>query len=392
MGRRTAGTGSIKELPGGGWKGRLPLGKGRDGKPRYRYQTFPTKKAVDAWLAEMRGVRSRATTFEQYAKHWLAVKQAETRDGELAVATFTAYKSTVERHLIPRLGVFDLTVIRPTHIERALRYHKDPYDTDVVGMGAALNNGTRYRPIGRASIQKFRALLHAIFQRAVRDELIVSNPVVAATKTKSHTQHASKQTGLEPEELRALIDASRGTSAEPYIVLGLATGARPSELLALRWADIDFEGATVRIDASLGRLKVGGPLVRKATKTRSSRRTLNVPPDALAPLHDRIGKPDEFVFATSTGAPRDVRNFAQRAFAPVARLAGLPHITLYTLRHAHATALLRANVSIIVAAARLGHSSTKLLENVYAHATHDLQLDASNKLANLFSSPKDVRP
>lgn len=332
----------------------------------------------------MRGIRSKSISSEKYATYWLEFKKTQVARGDLAVATFTSYKSTVENRLIPKLGHLDLTVIRPHDIEWALT-PSPKIDEDIVEayrMWEARDQGRRYRPFGRASIQKWRAILHAIFERAVRDELVNSIPVTAAEKQRISSKEA-RQKGLTADQFTALLQAARGTDAERYVTLALATGARPSELLALRWSDLDLDGNTVRFNASLGRLKVDGRLERKATKTAKGRRTLPVPASALDPFRQG-GDHDAYIFATGTGQPMDIRNFARRSFAPIAASAGIPEATLYTLRHAHATMLLRKGTSSTVGAARLGQTSTKLFDDVYAHSESDLQRDASDSISSLF--------
>jgi len=159
-----------------------------------------------------------------------------------------------------------------------------------------------------------------------------------------------------------------------YVVLMLDSGARPSEVLALRWCDLDFEAKTIRLVASVGQPKLDAPLARKVMKTKSARRTIPVNPRALAPLQERRGDvhDEALVFATSNGRPQDHRNVSHRWLAPIASAAGLPRVNLYDLRHTHATRLMEKGVPIFNAAKRLG-TSMKMLESVYAHATDELQ-------------------
>lgn len=384
MSRRAIGTGAVKQTKSGSWEARLTLGKRRDGTAVYRYKTFKTKRAADAWLADSQGLQSRAVTFQTYAERWLEHQKARVQQGELAVQTFTTYRNSL-RHLVGRLGRRDMTAIRPRDIELVL----DASEVLNQWTAAVLDTpeGKEPRTLGKASFQKQRAVLHNIFTRAHRDGIVTSNPVALAAKQRA-SQSETKQKGLTADQVQALIQAARGTKAEAFITLALATGARPSELLALTWSDIDFQESTVRLNASLGRLSIDGPLTRKALKTSKSRRTLPVASSALDPLRDRIGEPDAFVFATNSGAPIDIRDFARREFAPVVEAAGLTGVTLYTLRHAHATMLMRAGVAPVVAAARLGHSSTKLILDVYSHAESDLQKDAADRIAGVFDTSK----
>jgi integrase len=99
-------------------------------------------------------------------------------------------------------------------------------------------------------------------------------------------------------------------------VVDLATGMRRGELLALRLSDIDLDGATVRIERSLEETRDG--LRFKAPKTVHGKRTISLPPNAVAVLREHrrklletrmamgVGKPDAdtLLFGEIDGSPR----------------------------------------------------------------------------------------
>ena len=66
--------------------------------------------------------------------------------------------------------------------------------------------------------------------------------------------------------------------------LALATGMRRGELLALRWQDVNLDEASLKVERSLEQTK--GGLRFKSPKTRHSRRTISLPPSAVAMLRD----------------------------------------------------------------------------------------------------------
>jgi len=246
---------------------------------------------------------------------------------------------------------------------------------------------TKIRYFGRATFQKMRSCLFAIFERAVRDGLVVSNPV-RSVRLEHESQKEKKVRSLDEAQVRAFFVAAKGTPFESYFHLALATGARPSELLALEWSDIDFELGTVRISASLGQVEWGGPLVRKATKTARSRRLLDVPLSSLERLRsdwEAQGSPrNGYLFTNSAGSAWDYRGFARRALAPIASEAKLK-IVLYDFRHTSNSLLLASGVSPVVLAERLGHSSTRLVESTYATVLRGMQKQASDKVGDIFA-------
>ncbi len=73
---------------------------------------------------------------------------------------------------------------------------------------------------------------------------------------------------IEADDVRRLLDAAKGTLWHPILFLAINTGMRRSELLALRWCDLDLDLLELRVERSMHRLRdgrvvfgLGGPLV-----------------------------------------------------------------------------------------------------------------------------------
>jgi integrase len=89
------------------------------------------------------------------------------------------------------------------------------------------------------------------------------------------------------------------------------------------------------------------------------------------------------VFANEFGGLLEAQNVAGRYFKPLLRSAGLPGLSLYGLRHSHATLLLAAGEHPKVVQERLGHSSIQLTLDTYTHVVEGLQKRASARLEAL---------
>ena len=148
---------------------------------------------------------------------------------------------------------------------------------------------------------------------------------------------------------------------------------RRGELLALRWQDVDLDRATLKVERSLEQTKAG--LRFKSPKTRHSRRTVSLPPSAVAMLGQHrkdqlelrfqlgIGKhePAALVFCNHDGAPISPNSFSVMWGRTV------PQVTFHALRHTHASALIAGGVDVVTISRRLGHSSPTITLSVYAH-------------------------
>ena len=81
------------------------------------------------------------------------------------------------------------------------------------------------------------------------------------------------------------------------------------------------------------------------------------------------------------------QNLSRRYFKPILKQAGLDEsIRLYDIRHSAASLLLAAGLPVTVVSERLGHASTKLTLDVYAHTLLGQQLEATRRMDELLGS------
>ena len=145
--------------------------------------------------------------------------------------------------------------------------------------------------------------------------------------------------------------------------------------------------------------RVDGRLVFDEPKTERSRRFVSLPSPAVETLSrhrstlaaDQLAAPvwmawpghDDLVFPTHVGTPTDPRN-ALRAFARITGRAGLSGVTLHTLRHSAASALITSGTHIKVVQEMLGHSSFSTTADIYAHVNVEQQREAAERLGEAF--------
>ena len=94
---------------------------------------------------------------------------------------------------------------------------------------------------------------------------------------------------MDETAVRAFLEAARPISYYPLFYLALYTGMRRSELLALRWDDVDMDLAQVSVSRSLHHLR-DGRIVSRQPKTAKGRRLVVLPPSAALVLRDHRGR------------------------------------------------------------------------------------------------------
>ena len=127
--------------------------------------------------------------------------------------------------------------------------------------------------------------------------------------------------------------AADGQDAAIYLTAAF-TGLRQGELLALRWRDVDFPAAKIRVRMSYTNRRLTSP---KSGKVRSVPMAPSVA-EALARLgqRDLFADPDDLVFAGVTGGHLDGSALSKCYRAALARV-GLRPLRFHDLRHTFGT-------------------------------------------------------
>jgi integrase len=192
----------------------------------------------------------------------------------------------------------------------------------------------------------------------------------------------------------AALEALKGARIYPIVALALATGARRSELLALKWSNVDLERGTLKIEHSLEETKAG--LRLKSPKTKAGRRSILLPPFAVDVLSQHrkeqlelrlqlgMGKPDSeaLVFCNVDGSPISP-NYLTLMWSRAVKRAGLPKVTFHSLRHSHASALIRARLDVVRVSRQLGHSKPTITLSIYAHEFEEADTGAADAIGKV---------
>ncbi len=125
-------------------------------------------------------------------------------------------------------------------------------------------------------MQYVHTILRMALGYAERYELIVRNPAALVRTTKARTD-PTRVFGFTRDQAVALLDAARGDRHEAFYTVAIAVGLRRGEALGLRWADIDLDTGTLRVEQQVQRIRGVGLIINPLPKTKSSRRTILLP-------------------------------------------------------------------------------------------------------------------
>jgi integrase len=351
--------GHLKERSPGHWAIILDIHDPQTGKRRRKWHSFRgTKKEArieqSRLITEMAAgayVETDRTSLNDFLDRWERDWAATNVSGKTAERY-----SHLMKHIRPTLGAKPMQAIRAQ---------------DLNALYTSLRDRLAPRTIGHV-----HRLLHLVFGHATKWGNIKRNVVALVNAPKVPVTEAPV---LQLAEIPHMFDAVRGRSLYPIAVVALGTGMRRGELCALRWQDVNLDAATLRVERSLEQTRKSG-LRFKEPKSKRGRRAISLSATVVAELRKRWaaqqeqrlslglgGSPaDGLVFADWDGSPLAPDRLSDN-FSNAMAAAGLPHVTLHTLRHTHASQLIRSGVDILTVSRRLGHANATVTLNTYGH-------------------------
>ena len=334
-------------------------------------------------------VEGKSLKFEDFVEIW----KRDYGSKELAPSTYNRYLGMLNSRIIPYFSHFHVDKIKPTDIMQF--YDLLSRDTQIIRKKD--NNGKKTgKPLSSKTIVEHHRLLHAMLQRAVYWQMIVSNPAerVQPPKTKK-----PKRKYYDDEQSKALVSNLMELTEDQFkykvaIILTVFTGVRLGELMGLEWSDINFRDGIVSINRSSQYLAEKG-VFTKTPKTESSIRDVAIPEfivtlleqykywyDEQKSLYGELWYDSNRLFVQADGKPMHPSTISKWFERFVAQI-GLPVINFHGLRHTNATLLIAQNIDVSVVAARLGHAQITTTYNFYVHPIISHNKTAGFALENL---------
>jgi integrase len=338
---------------------------------RRRTAGFRTKREAEQFLRDVEGAIARnefvapsPICVGPLLHEWLAVVRTRVRP-----STFGQYEAAVrriERHT--RLATVEAQRLSRPGLSAALEALSN----------APSGRGREAATVSATTVQHSWRVLRSALAWAVGEGLLARNLAAGMPGPKRSTPETPTWT---PAQLQTFLASVAEDRLAAIWRLAAVTGARRSELLGLRWADLDLgPEPSARIERS--RVLVEGRMVDQEPKTARSRRTVALDPETAEALRryelackaERLKAgpgvwpehPQVVVDELGRGLRGD--GITQR-FERLARASGLPRIGFHGLRHSVASSLLAAGMPVLEVSRRLGHSTATMTLDVYGHVT-----------------------
>ena len=291
-------------------------------------------------------------TLSEYIDHWLEKKQLDIKP-----TTYRNYVQSCNANLKPVLGGFKIKDISPKIID----------EMKMIWVREGKSN--------RDIAYNIKMLSMALNQ-AAKDQIIPFNPAGGVSRPKKKSKEILP---ISDEDFIMILEKSK----EPYriaMLLAYATGMREREIAGLQWRDIDFENKRLYV-----RRRMSKKFEIDDVKSKAGRRNISLDDGIIKKLiKARLGLKNQrgtgFVVQLKNGQPVNP-DYLGRAFKRCKEKAGLDiEATFHTIRHTHASILLKAGVHPKVVQERLGHSSIQITLDTYSHLIPSMQEEAMKNI------------
>ena len=328
----------------------------RDHGGRQRQKTCRTLDEAKRFRAKVTlnpaaGAPRSGPTVSEYANEWLGMLAG------VRPATASEYRRDLETYVLPRIGASRMGSLDARRVRRLA------YDLR--------EEQTSRAPKGRSwsTVRRILAPLSVMLSAAAEDGVIPAKPW---PRLPTPRRDPLKRRHLTVEELGRLL-AVMPTPVDRLLVRFLAeTGLRVSELKALRWDDLAFNGEPAVRVMRRHRLLDG----EQETKSERSSGVVPITPQLARELKAhrlRKGQPgiETLVFTNPDGTRVDEGNYRRRVLDPACARAGLAPIGFHVLRHTHGTIVAAATRDVRAVQRRLRHASASFTLETYIHLLDD---------------------
>ena len=327
-------------------------------------------EAWTAWLAGRRKARdSYANTLEQHGRNWLLPVLAD-----VALDRLTGEHCAM---VFERIDMFNEEIVAAREEGRA-----PVLPGDVRGRTKYTGVATQHRIYG-----VLRKFLNDQWKRAHK---IPFNPIYIV---ELETETRVAPLVWDPDQVARFLDFTANDRLACLWRFVLLRGFRRGEICALADADVDATRAAVTVNAAL--VQVGGKLVWGPPKSKAGERVVGLDRGSVEAVkaHRTLRKRERLaageawedsgrMFADELGRALHPEYVSHR-FRELAAEAVLPVIKFHAARHTAATLALEAGVDIKIVSEQLGHSTTRITQDLYQHVRHQVHVDSAEKVVDL---------
>ena len=315
-----------------------------------------------------------------FAKEYLSIQKTS-----LSPTSYVLYERIIEQHILPMFGRMRLRDIKTYHVQDfIMRLNSMPRSDGKPGH------------IAPQTVKRYTSVLRSMLTMAYK-MYYMDDDVGLSRRLTFPKERYQEVDVFTIEETKTILDAAK---TEPInirllIELALFTGMRRSEIVGLKWSDINFDKQCLSVKRSIYKPR-GEKSIEKEPKSHSSIRTIAIPNRLCETLKEYKENQEEYslsltawknldyVFTDDIGNVMNPQT-PTKQFSHFLDRHNIRHLKFHCLRHTSATILLSSGCDIKTVSARLGHSSIDTT-NIYVHVLESVDRQAASSFDKFFDT------
>ena len=332
---------------------------------------------IQNFTDELQGERNRKKPenkiVSDFAKEYLSIQKTS-----LSPTSYVLYERIIEQHIVPMLGRMRLRDIKTYHVQDF-----------IMKLNYMPRRDGKPGHIAPQTVKRYTTVLRSMLTMAYK-MYYMDDDVGLSRRLTFPKERYQEVDVFTIEESKAILAATKTepTNIRLLIELALFTGMRRSEIVGLKWSDINFDKQSLSIRRSIYKPK-GEKSIEKEPKSHSSFRTIAIPNCLCETLEEYKKSQEQYSLSLSTWQNLDyiftddsgnVMNpqTPTKQFSHFLARYNIRHLKFHCLRHTSATILLATGSDIKTVSARLGHSSIETT-NIYLHMLESVDKQAAQQ-------------
>lgn len=326
---------------------------------------------------------------KEFLYYWLK----NYKEGKVAKNTYRLHKRNIENHIVP--------------------YYQNILLTDVTyNLHQKFINHLIDKGYSKRTVEIIHGTLYSAMEKAKLQMKIEHNPCKGVS---IYTEKEQKKRKNKSENVRFIaydkiddfLEAAIVDNYTYYLFFRflIETGVRKGEALALQWDKVDLDNYRIRIDQTIDYEAKANDELFGDTKTYKSTREIPITRRLAKELKAHKTQQEHhkkrlkslyhnelnLLFCREDGTPLP-KSTLFNAFRRILKKAGLPTLSIHSLRHTHAVLMLESKVEMKYIQEALGHNSIQITSDVYSHVSKKIENDAIQKFEehtkNIFRGAK----
>lgn len=320
-------------------------------------------------------------TFKIFAERWFG----DYADIQQAITTRERCEDFKER-TYEALGDMRMDKIKTIHVQNFVNSLTKP----------GVNKVNPEKGLSRKTIKHYLSFVSSIFEYAIRIEMLSKNP---CTNVKLPPEIHSEKKIYTPEQAEEFVDllySEAPLKHQLFASIAIICGLRRSEIVGLRYSDIDVDNHILRIERAANYSRKKKEMYVGNTKTASSVRSIKLP-QVIIDIFQKykaqeieiktfmgIKHTDEdFLFCDTTYTKIMYNGIPYNYLKKMCKNHGMDFYGIHSMRHFVASAMISKGTDAKTVSEILGHSTPATTLSVYTHAFNEVKARATDEIVDM---------